>query len=134
MRKKNILLVDDDKIFNLISRKTIEAMGIAESIHIAMNGKEAIDLFNNYFAGQVAVPDYIFLDLNMPLMDGFEFIKIFNTLNYSEKEKIKIVVVTSSSDTSDMDRVKALGVKYYLNKPITEEKIRSVLNHEKSLS
>jgi CheY-like chemotaxis protein len=71
----NVLLVDDDKIFNLLSRKTLGNMDFIEEIHTALNGKEAIDLINDYFQGSKTLPDIILLDLNMPIMDGFGFIE-----------------------------------------------------------
>ncbi|HEX8040752.1 MAG TPA: response regulator, partial [Chryseosolibacter sp.] len=65
MRKKNIMLVDDDKIFNFLSEKTITSLGLANEIHFALNGKQALELLEEYKKGNVQRPDIIFLDLNM---------------------------------------------------------------------
>ena len=75
MRKKNIMLVDDDKIFNFLSEKTITSLGLANEIHFALNGRQALELLEEYKRGNVQRPDIIFLDLNMPVMNGYEFIE-----------------------------------------------------------
>ena len=124
----NFLLVDDDAICNLISQKTLERMGIAKEVHTATNGAEAINLFNNYFQGSQTVPDIILLDLNMPVMDGFGFLEAFKRLTVPNKDNVKIVVVTSSASERDINRVRELGVVHYLNKPISEDKLMTVLN------
>lgn len=124
---KNVLLVDDDSIFNFLSTKLLERSGIAGEIHTAENGKQALDLLNNYYAGTTSLPDVILLDLNMPVMDGFSFLEAFNRLKFPRKEKVSIVIVTSSRDARDMARAKQMGVTHYLTKPVTEESLRQAL-------
>lgn len=124
---KNILLVDDDSIFNFLSTKLLQRSGIAGEIHTAENGKQALDLLNSYYAGNTSLPDVILLDLNMPVMDGFSFLEAFKRLKFPRKEKVSIVIVTSSSDARDMARAKQMGVTHYLTKPLTEESLRKAL-------
>ena len=123
----NVLLVDDDRIFNLLSKKTLERMSIVDDVHTAVNGKEAIDLINNYFQGSRTMPDIILLDLNMPIMDGFEFIEAFQKLNVHGKQNVRIVIVSSSQDPRDIERARAFGIKDYLAKPVTEEQLWKAL-------
>jgi CheY-like chemotaxis protein len=125
--KKNVLLVDDDAITNFLNTKTLERMGIARQIHTALNGKEAIDLFNDYYTGTSALPDLVLLDLDMPIMDGFQFLELFQKLRIPNCEKVKIIIVTSSEDLKDIMRAKALGIEHFLLKPVDEECIRRVL-------
>ena len=125
--KKNVLLVDDDAVMNFVNTKTLERMGIANGIHTALNGKEAIDLFNDYYSGTAALPDLVLLDLNMPIMDGFQFIELFQKLKIPHSENVKIVIVSSSRDSKDIQRAKALGIEHFLLKPVNEEHLRSVL-------
>jgi CheY-like chemotaxis protein len=125
--KKNVLLVDDDHIFNYLNERIIQRMGFSDEIHSARNGQEAIDLLNKYLSGSSALPDIIFLDLNMPVMDGFAFIEAFKRMNMPGKEKISIIVVTSSQDPQDIARAKSLGIDHYLTKPITEDSIKKAL-------
>lgn len=117
----NVLLVDDDRIFNLLSSKVLERMGIVNEIHVAMNGQEAIDLINHYFLGSKTLPDIILLDLSMPIMDGFGFIEAFRKLKLQGKNDVRIIVVTSSQNPEDVERVRAMGVSDYLTKPITQD-------------
>jgi CheY-like chemotaxis protein len=123
---KNVLLVDDDQVFNFLSRKILERMDVADNIHVALNGEEALALLNNYYQGSMTLPDVILLDLNMPIMDGFGFLQAFQRLSLPRMERIKIVIVSSSEDPKDMEMARSLGVAYYLSKPLTEEKLRSV--------
>lgn len=130
MKKVNILLVDDDDICQLIGSKAILSMGLANEVHYAHNGKEALDVFNSYFCGEIAIPNVILLDLNMPIVDGFEFIRAFQQLKFLHKEKVLIIITTSSISSYDIDKAHALGIKYYLTKPLTEEKIRTAILEE----
>ncbi len=126
--KKNVLLVDDDHIFNYLNEKIIQRMGFSDEIHSARNGQEAIDLLNRYLSGSSSLPDIIFLDLNMPVMDGFAFIEAFKRMNMPGKEKISIIIVTSSQDPQDIARAKSLGIDHYLTKPVTEDGIKKALS------
>jgi CheY-like chemotaxis protein len=126
-RMKNVLLVDDDNVFNFLNTKTLHRMGIVNEIHTALNGKEAIDLLNNYYIGAYATPDVILLDLNMPVLDGFGFLEAFERLKMPNKEKITVIIVTSSNDPRDIERAKQMGITQYLTKPLSEEKLRAAL-------
>ncbi len=128
MTKKSVLLVDDDQVFNLLNQKTLQLLDLANEIHTASNGKEALDLINDYYVGTKSIPEVILLDLNMPIMDGFSFIEAFQKLNVPNKENILIIIVTSSQDPSDLRRAKALGINNYLSKPLTEQDLRVALN------
>lgn len=130
MRKKNIMLVDDDKIFNFLSEKTITSLGLANEIHFALNGRQALALLEEYKNGNVQRPDIIFLDLNMPIMNGYEFIEAFALMDLPEKSSITIVVLTSSADPNDLARAKELGIKYYFNKPLTKDEIKKMIGQE----
>jgi CheY-like chemotaxis protein len=125
--KKNVLLVDDDNIFNYLNQHILQNMGIVNEVHTALNGREALELFNNYFSGAIAIPDIIFLDLNMPIMDGFAFLEAFKKLNIPNKEKISIIIVSSSEDPSDIKRARNFGVDHYLTKPITASDLKMAL-------
>ena len=128
--KKNILLVDDDKIFNFLTEKTIGSLGFVNEIHFALNGEEALDLLELYKNGELAKPDIIFVDLSMPIMDGFEFIEAFRNSDIPDKESITLVVLTSSADPMDINRAKELGIKYYFNKPLSKEEVKKMVGQE----
>lgn len=129
MKKKNVLLVDDDQIFNLLNQKTLQMLGIVGEIHVARNGSEALELINQYYIGSRALPEVILLDLNMPIMDGFGFIEAFHRLSIPNIEKTLIIVVTSSDNPNDLKRAKELGITNYLTKPLSETELRQVLGY-----
>lgn len=124
------MLVDDDKIFNFLSEKTIISLGLANEIHFATNGEQALKILELYKEGKVAKPDIIFLDIDMPVMDGYEFIEAFSNLDLPDKHLITIVVLTSSIDPRDLQRTKDLGIKYYFNKPLSKDEIKKLIGLE----
>ena len=63
----------------------------------------------------------------MPVMNGFDFMKEFNQADFPNKEKINIVILTSSGNSEDLTKMKSLGIKHYLTKPLTEEKVKNLI-------
>jgi CheY-like chemotaxis protein len=128
--EKSVLIVDDNQIDTLINERILASLGLVKQFHKASNGEEALQIVNEYKNATQVVPDIILLDLNMPVMDGFQFIQAFQALEFPQKEKILIVIVTSSSSREDIDRIKKLGIKHYLTKPLTQEGVKSILHEE----
>lgn len=126
---KNVLLVDDDEVCNFLNTHLLQTAGIAKEIHSALNGKQAIDLLNNYYMGSSAFPDVILLDLNMPIMDGFEFLEAFKRINLAEQKKVTIIIVTSSHNPNDLEKARQIGVTGYLTKPVTVESLMAILDN-----
>ncbi len=124
---KRILIVDDDAICNFLMAKLLEKTGEKNEIHSALNGEEALQAINQSWQTLHRLPDLIFLDLNMPLMDGFGFLEVYNTLNFDGKKSL-IVVVTSSSDEKDMERARQLGISHYLTKPLSVHQVQEILS------
>lgn len=124
---KNVLLVDDDNIFNFINTQMLRQAGIASEIHTAMNGKQAIDYLNTCSEETSPFPDVILLDLNMPIMDGFGFLEAFKFLGIPEKEHVNIIVLSSSENPSDIHKAKDMGATQYLTKPLSTESLRHAL-------
>lgn len=128
--KKSILIIDDDEVFHLINEKLLSKAGLASKIHSVRSSQEALQIFNQYFARITDIPDVILLDLNMPGMDGFEFIKAFRCLNFPHKEKIVIIILTSSNTESDMKKAESLGIKYFITKPMKIENLKVIIENE----
>jgi CheY-like chemotaxis protein len=126
--KKNILLVDDDEIFNFVNQKALQHAGVASEIHIALSGRQGLDLLNSYLIGNRSLPDVILLDLNMPVMDGFTFLEAFQRIKMPGNKPISIIIVTSSSDPRDKERAKSFGIKTFLTKPISQQDIIDALS------
>lgn len=123
----NVLLVDDDAVCNLICRKILERTGMVTEIDVAMNGEEALNIFNDCFSGIRSQPDLILLDLNMPVMDGFSFLEAFRKMPSVHKSKTRVIILSSSIDPRDIQKAKTMGVDHYLSKPLSEDKLLSAL-------
>jgi CheY-like chemotaxis protein len=124
--KKNILLVDDESIFHFLNSKIITLSGVDCDIKSATDGKHALDMLNEHYLTSAQV-HFIFIDLDMPKMNGFQFITAFNQLTFTNKEKITLVVLSSSETEQEKELVQNLGVKHYLSKPLSEGNVKSLM-------
>ena len=119
-----ILLVDDDSITNMYNEYMLKDAGFSDCIQIVQNGQEALDYLLNEGkyennSSEFPRPDLILLDINMPVMDGFEFLEEYDKLPENVKGKIVICMLTTSLLDSDMDRVNAnVCVTEFIKKPL----------------
>ena len=118
-----VLLIDDEYVSNLIIRKYLEGMGYS-NIEVKTNGQDAI----NYFTSELEkIPDIIFLDLRMPIMDGFDFLDELGNLNL-DLGNAKIYIVTSSINPIDMEKSKNYDiVSGFIQKPIHLDNLKDIL-------
>ncbi|EZH74961.1 transcriptional regulator [Aquimarina atlantica] len=127
---ESVCIIDDDLIYiNLIS-KIIELKKLSESVLVFNNGKEALDFFLQSLQQEEneEIPQIIFLDLNMPVMDGWEFLNAFSKIKDQIRKKIDLYVVSSSIDSRDIERAKSIDiVSDYLTKPITLDDFERIL-------
>ncbi|HEX8548176.1 MAG TPA: response regulator [Cytophagaceae bacterium] len=127
-RVNSIMLVEDDQITNFINERLIKKLNITQEIKVSLNGKEALSKISECLKTNHLCPELIFLDINMPVMDGFEFLQNFQQLRFDHKERIVIVMLTTSSNEHDLDKLVNLGHKDFLNKPLTEDKVKNILD------
>lgn len=130
-----VLLIDDDKATNFVNQFLIKKTGITDNVVTLLNGKEAIEYIKenckkNNSEIDVPVSYLIFLDINMPVMNGWEFLCAFQKITKNLKDNIVIVLLTSSSNPDDMSNAKDyLEVSEYIKKPITKEKIKNIVEN-----
>lgn len=127
MRKiNNAWIIDDDKILSYVLQRMMGSADFCENIEIFQNGKEAINQLSNVTKDSNALPDIILLDLNMPVMDGWQFLDEFE--KFQLEKKIKLYIVSSSIDIQDHNKAKNYKtVSDFLIKPIGKKQIEQML-------
>ncbi|MEM6261834.1 MAG: response regulator [Bacteroidota bacterium] len=124
---KNVMLVDDNEIDNIINEKIIEASNFADRISVFKGGQEALEFLNANQENVASLPEIIFLDINMPIMDGFQFLEDFEQLPDDVQAKCKIIMLSSSISPKDIDRAASNRyVKKYLNKPLNARYLEAI--------
>ena len=118
-----ILCVDDDPITLMLCKMVITKALFSKEITTAKNGEEAIKYFDTLKTSDPnSKPQLIFLDLNMPVMDGWEFLDSFNTAAYSEFHDTKVIILSSTTDPEDLKKSKKYPMVIdFLSKPISKE-------------
>ena len=120
---KTCLLIDDNYIDNFVTRKILESGNFADRIIVEQSPQRAL----NALSGGTIDPDVIFLDIRMPQMTGFEFLEEYEKLQFKNKDLVKIYMLSSSLDPTDM--TKSSGSKYvaqFIHKPLTYESIEEL--------
>lgn len=121
----SVLLIDDDKFNNFLNYRLLKKVNPVGEIKIAENGEEALTYLNA--KDSEVCPQVIFLDINMPGMNGFEFIDSFKNLKVC-KTQPRIFMLTTSTDINDLMRLENYPeIKGFVNKPLTENKLRQVI-------
>jgi len=129
MKNPIIALIDDDKVFQLTASRTIKASQLSDQILQFDNGEEALHFLRDNAANAANLPDYIFLDINMPFVDGWMFLDDYDHLKTNLTKPILIYMVSSSIDPRDMERArKNSNVNEYIIKPVSRDKFIELLN------
>lgn len=122
--RKSIAVVDDDEIYKIIIEKMISSSELFDKVYLFDDSRNALEVLSN---GDISTPEIILLDLNMPHLDGWEFLDHLKEQKpevYSESE---IYIVTSSISQSDQDRANSYEeIKGFISKPITSKFLKEI--------
>jgi CheY-like chemotaxis protein len=122
----SVLLVDDDVTTNFINRSLLKSLNVADQILVAHNGEEALGLLAEVCApASNSCPSLILLDINMPIMNGIEFLEAFQP--QFPAAPIVVVVLTTTSHPTDLARLQNLSIAGLVTKPLTKEKVGTIL-------
>jgi CheY-like chemotaxis protein len=124
------LLVDDDETTNYLNQTLLRRMAVSDQVLVAGNGQQALDLLHAHCERPASstCPALILLDINMPLMNGFDFLKAYAQRPARENPAVVIIMLTTSLNFRDVEQLPGLPVHGYLTKPLTREKINQLLH------
>ena len=129
MRPLTVALVDDDGLLNFTFRLMMSQLPMEVSLLNFSNAEEALDYLTVHKDDAKSLPDYIFLDLSMPRMGGWEFYQIFSETASKFIKEIALYIISSSVDKRDRERaVASKSVRDYLTKPVDLSQIQRILN------
>jgi len=126
-----VMLIDDNDLDNIINQKVIEGNGFAEIVYVNSSAQSALEFLRNLvvnsaISGQL-LPSYIFVDLNMPLIDGFQFMELFYKQHKNISSSSKLVVLTSSININDREKVKKINPNIpFINKPLNADSLKDL--------
>ncbi len=133
MNTSKTCIIDDDEIFVIVAKKIMKVAGFSEEVTNFKNGKDAIDFFRENITNATIIPDMVFLDLNMPLMDGWDFLDALDQLDLPKK--VKVFIFTSSIDPKDEKRSQDYSiVERFIEKPLTMQKLKLISESEETES
>lgn len=125
------MLLDDNELDNFINQKTIEATYFASKVYVNTSSKSAFEFLSNLEISRADTysifPEVIFIDINMPMIDGFQFIENFKKMLPEKFNSMKVVVLTSSVSINDREKAAKISKDIiFLNKPLTQEALNEI--------
>lgn len=130
---RGILLIDDNDTSNFLNERLLKRMNLTRQITIMSNGKQAYEYLENMSRQQLGPaeslvkPELILLDINMPVLDGFEFLELYQGLAEEFRRDILVTILSTSSHPQDTGKASDYQV-YYMTKPLTIEKVEALLD------
>ncbi|MGB0167176.1 MAG: response regulator [Luteibaculum sp.] len=136
MAYHGIAIIDDDNLFRHIMKAQIDRLKASKFVLMFENGEEAINYFKSHIQNpeEFVIPKIIFLDINMPVMNGWQFLEAFAPLREQIEEEITIYIVTSSANEKDREKAAEFTeVTKYVVKPITSAQLGTILSNSTEL-
>lgn len=130
IKYQTVMLIDDNEIDNFINEKMIQGCGFSDTIYVHTGSRSALEFLSNLARSESIpaelIPNIIFLDINMPVMDGFQFLEEYEKLPPRITDKCKIIMLTTSINPLDLKLANANRfVTDFVNKPLTQENLDS---------
>jgi len=130
MKPVNVFIIDDDKLFVFLTKKTINSTNIVTNITEFGDGEEAIKYLRQNTRNSEMLPDVILLDISMPIMDGWEFLEEYTALIPAIEKNIKLYIFSSSISPHDIERAKNINaVSDFIIKPLLKEKFIEMIEN-----
>ena len=122
-----VMLIDDNDTDNFISKRIIEITEFAERVEVKNSGQHALEYLSAQADNDGQLPSLIFLDINMPVMDGFMFLYEFENLPESVRDKCRVIILSSSDNKRDIDKIiNNKSVIQYITKPLTQNVLEEI--------
>lgn len=123
---KRIAIVDDDTIFQFTTKVKIEKLSLAETIDIYNDGEEIYEYLKS--ASDKELPEILLLDINMPIVDGWDFLELYGGLPSTVTSKISIFMLSSSINPVDLEKAESHPhITKYITKPISDDVLKEIL-------
>ncbi|WP_339707529.1 response regulator [uncultured Kriegella sp.] len=131
-RIESTCIIDDDPIFVYGTKRVMREVDFCNEIMVFENGQDAIDALTEMVEQHKELPEIIFVDLNMPIMNGWEFLEDFVKIPNKSREEVTVYIISSSVDPRDLERIKSYKVvNNYILKPISTNDLEEILNNLK---
>lgn len=125
---QTIWMIDDDKIQHFCFERSLQIRGLSGHMMSFFNGQEAMNFFSEHLEDFSLLPDVIFLDLNMPYVDGWQFLEQYAQMKNGVKKQTKIFVLSSSINNAEINRATSIPeVSGYFSKPLKPNDILEAL-------
>ena len=130
-RFSTVMLIDDNEIDNFINQKMIEGWNFADKVYVHTSARSALEFLQNIERNEnfprELIPQVIFLDISMPMMDGFQFLDEFEKLSGNIRDGLKIMLLTSSINPLDQQKSTSIpAIANYMNKPLTKDHLSNL--------